>query len=330
MSILRLGLQRAGLLGRRLVTTPTGLATLGGLGVGSYGMQLKYGNSTDFFQHEFKTTKDPDAIVDFYSTEDFLQILGIFGIAIQFVLAGVQWDTDTENSMTCWNSMQISFDITEREETVDGEEVVALFNKREKFINYVPLIKSVFPILLWDQVQNFGFQRQQDGTIIVRHHGEYFHGPWPVRFLVQLHARYVIWATERHINSPIFGTDDLELQEHQRSNIPLHVFKEFLSSLQVSEEKAIKKAKLAGTTTVHMEASLANLERLKRTESVVSVQRRGSKVKLAINDKEAQEVIRSALEEISRVEGSQATAAALQELLKKSGYEPEEAEKSPA
>ena len=30
--------------------------------------------------------------------------------------------------------------------------------------------------------------------------------PRPVKFLVQLHAQYVIWATEKHINSPIFGT----------------------------------------------------------------------------------------------------------------------------
>ena len=46
--------------------------------------------------------------------------------------------------MDVWNSMQISFDITEKEIAgPDGETVVALFNKRERFINYVPLIKNI-------------------------------------------------------------------------------------------------------------------------------------------------------------------------------------------
>ena len=44
----------------------------------------------EFFEHKFITNKDPDAIQDFYSTEDFLQILGVFPFAIHFVLAGVE------------------------------------------------------------------------------------------------------------------------------------------------------------------------------------------------------------------------------------------------
>ena len=62
--------------------------------------------------------KDPDALVDFYSTEDFLQILGVFPFAIHLILAGVEWRTDCENTMTVWNTMRISFDITEKEEEV--------------------------------------------------------------------------------------------------------------------------------------------------------------------------------------------------------------------
>ena len=46
----------------------------------------------EFFHHTFVTDKKPDDIQDFYSTEDFLQILGVFPMAINFVLAGVQWD----------------------------------------------------------------------------------------------------------------------------------------------------------------------------------------------------------------------------------------------
>jgi hypothetical protein len=225
-----------GRVGRRLFTTAPGIATLAGAGTGAVLLQQQYGSADDFFHHKFTTTKDPDKIVDFYSTEEFLQILGVFPFAITFVLAGVEWATDVDNVNTVWNSIQISFDITEREvETESGETVVGFFNKRERFKNVVPFTN----LLLWDQVQNYGFRRLPDGTIEVNHHGERFHGPWPVRLLVQLHARYVIWATEKHINSPLFGTDDIEAVEAQRENIPYYVMNEFVKDLRVQQEKAI-------------------------------------------------------------------------------------------
>ena len=108
--------------------------------VGSFQYQPKV---EDFFHQTFITRKDPDAVVDFYSTEDFLQILGVFPLAIHFVLAGVDWDTKRENTMDVWGSMQISFDITEKEEEINGKDVVTFFNKRERFNNYVPLTNIV-------------------------------------------------------------------------------------------------------------------------------------------------------------------------------------------
>ena len=123
----------------------------------------------DFFEHKFVTKKNPDDIVDFYSTEDFLQILGVFPIAISFVLAGVEWDTERENTMSVHNAMEISFTLEEREEeTADGEKVVAFFQKRERFKNYVPFTK----FLMWDQVQCYGYNRREDGTCEVFHRGE--------------------------------------------------------------------------------------------------------------------------------------------------------------
>tara|TARA_B100000795_G_scaffold267709_1_gene253112 strand:+ start:147 stop:1010 length:864 start_codon:yes stop_codon:yes gene_type:complete len=204
----------------RWLTTGPGLATLGTAGVGCVALQGQFGTGKDFFHHKFTTTKHPDKIVDFYSTEEFLQILGIFNFATNFVLAGVVWATDTDQKNTVWNMMEISFDITEREQTLaDGTTVVAFFNKRERFKNYIPWTN----ILLWDQVQNYGYRRRADGVIEVQHHGESFYGPWPVRLLVQLHSYYVIWATETHLNSELFGSDDLEAVEKQRENIPLAV-----------------------------------------------------------------------------------------------------------
>merc|ERR1719247_2243286 len=113
--------------------------------------------------------------------------------------------------MAVHNSMEISFEITEREEEVDGQTVVAFFQKRERFKNYLPFTS----FLMWDQTQCYGYNRLADGTCEVFHRGENFYGPLPVRLLVQLHAMYVIWATEKHINSRAFGAGDLEEQHHQ-------------------------------------------------------------------------------------------------------------------
>ena len=207
-------LRRLAGVGYRVATSPLGIFTGGGAIVGGIAAQPYLGNQKDFFSHKFivEKGKDPDAIVDFYSTEEFLQILGIFPFAISFVLAGVKWEEDRENAMNVWNMMNISFDITDKEEEIDGETVTTYFNKRERFVNYIPGTK----ILLWDQVHNFGFRRKSDGRIEVEHQGESFYGPWPVSFVVRLHAMYVIWAVQRHINSPLFGSEDLEAVEEQR------------------------------------------------------------------------------------------------------------------
>ena len=80
--------------------------------------------------------------------------------------AGVEWDAKEEMTNTVWNTMRISFDITEKEERINGADVVTFFNKRERFIQYVPFTK----ILLWDQVQNYGYRRLPDGTMEASHH----------------------------------------------------------------------------------------------------------------------------------------------------------------
>ncbi len=264
-------------------------------------------------------------IVDFYSTEDFLQILGVFPMAIHFVLAGVEWDLERENTMSVHNSMEISFELTEREEeTPDGETVVAFFQKRERFKNYIPLTR----FLMWDQTQCYGYNRRQDGKCEVFHRGENFYGPLPVRLLVQLHARYVIWATEKHINSKAFGAGDLEEQEHQRSNIPKHVLSDFVHRLAVAQKIAIEAGKAAtGSDTEKAEETLRKLQKLQRTQSqaYVSTVRRhaheGVKLKrqqssIVVANKADQAVIDSALANLAKTKEGQAEAqAALKELL---------------
>ena len=303
-----------------MLTDPFALGCIGTAGVGLLASFQFNADSHDFFKHTFKTTKDPDAIVDFYSTEDFLQILGVFPLAIHFVLAGVNWDTKAENTMAVWNVMQISFDITEKEEQIDGKDVVTLFNKRERFINYIPYTHW----MMWDQVQNYGYRRLPDGTLEVSHQGEHFYGPWPIRLLVQLHAYYVIWATEKHINSPVFGVGSLEDQEHQRSNIPLHVAKEWLETLQKSQETSVSHSRLQRTKSVAdreahetNQRTLSTLKRLQRTNTTISVERKfDGTVKITADDPEAQAAIKHALKSIKTSQGNEAAADALNALLK--------------
>jgi len=323
---------RLGGMGKALFTTPAGWATLGTAGIGNYYLQQQFGTGKDFFHHKFTTTKDPDKIVDFYSTEEFLQILGIFKFATDFVLAGVVWSTDTDQKNTVWNAMEISFDITEREmQTADGKTVVAFFNKRERFQNYIPYTD----ILLWDQVQNYGYRRKQDGTIEVQHHGERFYGPWPVRLAVQLHAQYVIWATEKHINSPLFGSEDVEAVEAQRENIPAFALKEFVSSLRKEQEKSIAASKLNQEDTTRKEETLQKLTALEakatKLKAQVTVSTRGEHLPakgrlqrmntvLHVDDAAAKDALQSAMadQRVGTEGGTEGGRAAIQGLLKTS------------
>jgi len=322
-------------MGKALFTTGPGIATLATAGAGCVALQGQFGTGKDFFHHKFTTNKNADKIVDFYSTEEFLQILGIFSFATNFVLAGVVWSTDTDQKNTVWNMMEISFDITEREQTLaDGSTVVAFFNKRERFKNYIPWTN----ILLWDQVQNYGYRRKADGTIEVQHHGESFYGPWPVRLLVLLHSYYVIWATEKHINSPLFGSDDLEAVEKQRENIPYHVTSEFVKNLTVELQKKVTlgRAKLEDASktderkleqaeiTEEVNQSVATLAKLQaldankgRLKMQVSTATRGKgrlqrmSTTLHVDDPAANDAIKAAMADLGQTEGGRAAVGDL-------------------
>ena len=275
----------------------------------------------DFFEHKFVTDKDPDAIVDFYSTEDFLQILGVFPLAIHFVLSGVEWDLNKENTMSVYNSMEISFVLQEREEeTPEGEKVVAFFQKVERFKNFIPLTR----LIMWDQTQCYGYNRREDGTCEVFHRGQTFYGPLIVRLIVQLHARYVIWATERHINSPLFGTSDLEAQEHQRGNIPVHVFSDFLKRLSLGYQVALESGKIAaGSDTAKAEETLKQLKKMQRSDTVayvesmkkVNLRRQVSSIE--VSDPASKAAIDNALAELAKTkEGKAEAAAAMAEVVR--------------
>mmetsp|Transcript_13449 Transcript_13449/g.25313 ORF Transcript_13449/g.25313 Transcript_13449/m.25313 type:complete len:383 (-) Transcript_13449:192-1340(-) len=103
------------------------------------------------------------------------------------------------------------------------------FNKRERF-------HDVFlGYTMWDMVTNFGFETLPDGRTMVYHHGEYFRGNIPpvsllVRLVFGVHARWVAWATEHHINHYAFQNDtdfDEQLEHESRVDMPLFLIKNY-------------------------------------------------------------------------------------------------------
>merc|ERR1719359_119875 len=77
---------------------------------------------------------------------------------------------------------------------------------------------------------------REDGKIEVYHYGQKWQGPFFIRLIFQMHARYVIWATEQHINSPRFLAQDEDEEDDlvaQRHNIPKHLLEQFLDGLDV-------------------------------------------------------------------------------------------------
>lgn len=85
-------------------------------------------------------------------------------------------------------------------------------------------------------VINFGFQTKEDGTRECYHAGEYFHGNVPILsqlmlLIFKVHARWVVWSTEHHVNHYAFssGTTDKEeeMEEESRANMPLFLLKNY-------------------------------------------------------------------------------------------------------
>jgi len=162
-------------------------------------------------------------------------------------------------------------------------------------------------------VQNFGYHRRSDGTCEVYHHGEYFRGPWPLHIFWLLHAKYVGWATEKHVNSAKFGSEseeDQEAEEAQRRIVPLFVFKEFLAEL--AEE-----VKIAQVLAINNGDGLAEknheevIEKLKQVAleheeaaaaAHVSMKGSGKRQKLAldIQDKDTKALIKEAMDMTDR------------------------------
>mmetsp|Transcript_12880 Transcript_12880/g.19324 ORF Transcript_12880/g.19324 Transcript_12880/m.19324 type:complete len:390 (-) Transcript_12880:110-1279(-) len=203
------------------------------LGIGSglvlAGLHSATGSANDFYDYRFKSPKDADDLASFYGGEELMELYCVFPIVGQIMMRSATFD-DTGGIKTQGfpGTMEVNMVFSDDVNQDTGE--TDWFNKRERFKN------TLFGYTLWDMVINFGFQTKDDGSRECYHAGEYFHGNVPILSQVMLlifkvHARWVVWSTEHHVNHYAFssGTTDEEeeMEEESRANMPLFLLKNY-------------------------------------------------------------------------------------------------------
>lgn len=161
-----------------------------------------------------------------------MELFCVFPIVGQMMMRSAHFD-DQGNVQTLGFPGKMTVSMVFSDESNEETGQTDWFNKRERFQN------TLFGVKLWDMVLNFGFRTKEDGTVECYHVGEYFHGNAPVLsqamlLIFKLHARWVAWATEHHINHFAFGSaltgdeDTAEEFEHDsRANMPLFLLQRY-------------------------------------------------------------------------------------------------------
>eukprot|EP00522_Entomoneis_paludosa_P013744 CAMPEP_0172444010 /NCGR_PEP_ID=MMETSP1065-20121228/4163_1 /TAXON_ID=265537 /ORGANISM="Amphiprora paludosa, Strain CCMP125" /LENGTH=673 /DNA_ID=CAMNT_0013194427 /DNA_START=19 /DNA_END=2040 /DNA_ORIENTATION=+ len=189
--------------------------------------QYYFGNQKDFYDYRFITEKDPDDLAGFYGSESFMDLFCVLPFMGTLMMRGGYFDDEgTVHTTGLPGEMLVSMVFSDEE---DDDGTTKWFNKRERF-------RDVFlGFTCWDMVTNFGFEKLPDGRVMVYHHGEYFSGSIPpisllVRLVFGIHARWVAWATEHHINHYAFQNDnefDEHLENESREALPLFLLKNY-------------------------------------------------------------------------------------------------------
>lgn len=145
----------------------------------------------------------------------------MFPLVGQIMMRNAQFD-DTGSITTTGFPGQMHVDMVFSDETNDATGQTDWFNKRERFRN------TLLGFTLWDMVLNFGFRTKEDGTRECYHAGEYFHGNAPLLsqlmlLVFKVHARWVVWSVEHHVNHYAFSGDDDESDVRRAVNQFIHV-----------------------------------------------------------------------------------------------------------
>ena len=189
--------------------------------------QTQYGQERDFYDYRFVTNKDVDDLASFYGGEEFMELFCVMPFVGTLMMRGGQFDDEgTVNTTGFPGDLQVSMVFSDED---DDDGTTKWFNKRERFRDVL------FGYTCWDMVANFGFEKLPDGRVMVYHHGEYFKSRFPpfsllVRLVFGVHARWVAWATEHHLNHYAFENDteaDEELEEESRTDMPLFLLKNY-------------------------------------------------------------------------------------------------------
>jgi hypothetical protein len=187
--------------------------------------QVVFGSGKDIYRRSFVTTKDPDALAEFYGGEGLMDVFCVFPFIHKFLMTTGWWD-DNGGYHTYglpFGSLVASMDFREKIGEGNTDKSTA-FNKKEVFRD------TIFGFQLWNLTTNFGFQKLSDGRIECYQHGENYEGVLFMRLVFQLKSIYDIWACERHINSIAFANENMEDQAlAQSKNIPAQVFREILT-----------------------------------------------------------------------------------------------------
>jgi hypothetical protein len=242
-------------------------AILGGCSVVAL-MQAWYGTQDNpyqpVFEESFITKKNPEALTEFYEAEELLHIIAVHPIFFNLFMNKVDFDTKEMTEETALLKaheaegtagaeaevhlnvktlgMEVSFEIIKDEEEIDGEEGLKHFCRHERFIDWVPILNELgTKIMLWDQTWKFEFDRLENGEYKVTHKCTKFAGPFPVRAIVWLHQKYVIWACEKYVNKTDFGDEDADIDFQQQilANIPVHLAKEYSGVDTMQQRKDI-------------------------------------------------------------------------------------------
>jgi hypothetical protein len=204
--------------------------------------------------------------------------------------------------------MKVTIDFDEKEEEIDGQDTMTWFNKRETFKDTAPEWLGGFT--LWEMTQNFGYNLKQDGTCEVYHHGEKFRGFFPIRLVFAAHSYYVIWATEKYVNSDAFGSEDgIDEAQAVRHNVPAHVFQSFISDLQAQLEQVKKDQSGNADKQRELEVTLQRLNTVSKMNVEGTIRPRVRTLKshrtqvtqshLMLDDAEAKDTIRTAMNQLA-------------------------------
>lgn len=188
--------------------------------------QYKYGKVDDYYEYRFITKQDPDDLAGFYGSEEFMDLFCVFPIIGSTLMRGGYFDDEARfHTYGLPGHLIVSMDFTDKVDKKTRQTVE--FKKHEAFEN------TIGNRQVWQTVMNFGFKTLADGSIECYHHGEVFQGNVPPLSLImqavfRIHAKWVAWATQHHLNHHAFHSEterEEEIEELSRKFMPLHLLK---------------------------------------------------------------------------------------------------------